>query len=155
VFTARSAAHLGLPSDTIAYPGITLVDPEAAGLSFVHDEPGMVSRFFLAGSSPFDGTPAQLDERPTVIVIALGRFSHLHARWLRICPCHFFSPYTGTNDSGIGVEPTFFAQTMCAFVARLADIYRQTLSHICILPLPRIFCTCSSASCSSLFTPGI
>jgi lysophospholipase L1-like esterase len=45
----------------------------------------------------------------------------------------FFSPYTGTNDRGIGVEPTFFAQTMCAFVARLADIYHETLQHICIL----------------------
>jgi len=46
-FTSRAAAHLGLPYNIVAYPGITLVDPNAAGVFFVR-EPGMVSRFFVS-----------------------------------------------------------------------------------------------------------
>ncbi|KAH9969830.1 SGNH hydrolase-type esterase domain-containing protein [Russula dissimulans] len=106
-FTSLASAHLGLPYDIVAYPGITLVER-------IRAKDGMASRFFLAGSSPFEDTPAQLDERPTIIVIALG-----------------------TNDRGVGVEPSLFVQTMRAFVARLADVYRETLAHICILhPFP-------------------
>ena len=45
-FTSRAAAHLGLPYSIVAYPGITLVDPNAVGVLFIR-EPGMVSRFFL------------------------------------------------------------------------------------------------------------
>jgi hypothetical protein len=45
-FTSRAAAHLGLPCDIVAYPGITLVDLNEAGVSFIRGEPGMVSRFF-------------------------------------------------------------------------------------------------------------
>ena len=48
-FTSRAAAHLGLPYDIVAYPGITLVDPNAAGVFFVR-EPGMVSRFFFVSA---------------------------------------------------------------------------------------------------------
>ena len=48
-FTSRAAAHLGLPYDIVAYPGITLVDSNAAGVFFVRD-PGMVSRFFLVSA---------------------------------------------------------------------------------------------------------
>jgi len=112
-FTSRAAAQLGLPYDIVAYPGITLVDPNAADV-FIVRNPGMVSRFFLASSSGSDDTPARLDERPTIIVTALG-----------------------TNDRGIGVEPAFFVQTMCAFVTRLVDVYHETLAHVCILhPFP-------------------
>jgi len=46
-FTSRASGHLGIPYDIIAYPGITLVGPTASGVSFIHREPGMVSRFFL------------------------------------------------------------------------------------------------------------
>ena len=46
-FTSRTAVHLGLPYDIVAYPGITLVDPNSTGPSFIRREPGMVSRFFL------------------------------------------------------------------------------------------------------------
>ena len=46
-FTSRTAAHLGLPYDIVAYPGITLEDPDPAGTSLVRCDPGMVSRFFL------------------------------------------------------------------------------------------------------------
>jgi len=48
-FTSRAAAQLGLPYDIVAYPGITLVDPNAAGVFIVRD-PGMVSRFFLVSA---------------------------------------------------------------------------------------------------------
>jgi len=48
-FTSRAAAHLGLPYDIVAYPGITLVDPNAADVFIVRD-PGMVSRFFLVSA---------------------------------------------------------------------------------------------------------
>jgi len=48
-FTPRAAAHLGLPYDIVAYPGITLVDPNAAGVFIVRD-PGMVSRFFFVSA---------------------------------------------------------------------------------------------------------
>ena len=48
-FTSRAAAHLSLPHSIVAYPGITLVDPNAAGVFFIH-EPGMVSRFFLVSA---------------------------------------------------------------------------------------------------------
>jgi len=109
-FTSRTAAHLGLPYDIVAYPGITLVDPDPAGPSFVRREPGMVSRFFLASSSPFDVNPAQLNERPTIVTIALG-----------------------TNDRGIGMRATSFVQTMRTFVTRLAEVYHETLTHICII----------------------
>jgi hypothetical protein len=46
-FTSRASEHLGVPYGIIAYPGVTLVGPTASGVSFVHREPGMVSRFFL------------------------------------------------------------------------------------------------------------
>ena len=46
-FTSRTAAHLGLPYDIVAYPGITLVDSNSAGTSFIRRDPGMISRFFL------------------------------------------------------------------------------------------------------------
>jgi len=114
-FTSQAAAQLGLPYNIIAYPGITLVDPNAAGVFIDSDgDLGMVSRFFLASSSGSADTPAQLDERPTIIVTALG-----------------------TNDRGIGIEPAFFVQTMRAFVTRLVNVYHETLAHVCILhPFP-------------------
>jgi len=46
-FTSRAATYLGLPYDIVAYPGITLVDLNAAGVSFIRGGPGMASRFFL------------------------------------------------------------------------------------------------------------
>jgi hypothetical protein len=46
-FTSRAATHLGLPYDIVAYPGITLVDLNAHGISFIRGAPGMASRFFL------------------------------------------------------------------------------------------------------------
>jgi hypothetical protein len=46
-FTSRAAAHLDLPYSIVAYPGITLVDLNVAGVSFIRGDPGMVSRFFL------------------------------------------------------------------------------------------------------------
>jgi hypothetical protein len=46
-FTSRAAAHLAIPHDIVAYPGITLVDPEPDSVSFNAREDGMVSRFFL------------------------------------------------------------------------------------------------------------
>jgi hypothetical protein len=48
-FTSLTAAHLGLPYSIVAYPGITLVDPNAAGV-FIISDPGMVSRFFLVSA---------------------------------------------------------------------------------------------------------
>jgi len=50
-FTSRAAAQLGLPYDIVAYPGITLVDPNAAGVFIDSDgDLGMVSRFFLVSA---------------------------------------------------------------------------------------------------------
>ena len=49
-FTSRAAANLGLPYSIVAYPGITLVDPNAAGV-FIISDPGMVSRFFLVSAN--------------------------------------------------------------------------------------------------------
>ncbi|KAI0258194.1 SGNH hydrolase-type esterase domain-containing protein [Gloeopeniophorella convolvens] len=113
-FTTRAAMHLRVPSTIVAYPGITLVEPKDAGPRFSSREPGMASRFFLAGSSPSDTTTAPLDERPTIIVIALG-----------------------TNDRGLGVKPQVFAQTLRAFITRLAETYHGTLAHVCIIhPFP-------------------
>jgi hypothetical protein len=58
-FTSRVSAHLGIPYDIIAYPGITLVDPTASGFSFIHREPGMVSRFFLVRAErPYVAPPS-------------------------------------------------------------------------------------------------
>ncbi|KAI0297768.1 hypothetical protein BC826DRAFT_154242 [Russula brevipes] len=134
-FTAISAAQLGLPYDIVAFPGIILVDPRAGGVSLIRDVPGMASRFFLAGSSPFEVTPAQLDERPTIIVIALGWF--LPTRPCLAVPHNvrtsFDSPHTGTNDRGTGVDSPLFVETMRAFVRRLADVYCETLAHVCVL----------------------
>ena len=49
-FTSRAAANLGLPYSIVAYPGITLVDPNAAGV-FIISDPGMVSLFFLVSAN--------------------------------------------------------------------------------------------------------
>ena len=42
-------------------------------------------------------------------------------------------PNIGTNDRGIGMKAALFAQTMRFFVTRLAEIYHETLTHICII----------------------
>jgi len=42
-------------------------------------------------------------------------------------------PSVGTNDRGIGMKATLFVQTMRTFVTRLAEIYHETLAHICVI----------------------
>lgn len=42
-------------------------------------------------------------------------------------------PNVGTNDRGIGIKAALFVQTMRTFVTRLAEIYHETLTHICII----------------------
>ena len=43
---------------------------------------------------------------------------------------------TGTNDGGIGMKAALFVQTMRTFVTHLAEIYHETLTHICIIVRP-------------------
>ena len=59
----------------------------------------------------------------------------------------FTLPHAGTNDRGICVEPTFFVETMRAFVTRLVDTYHETLAHMCII----VRCFLKFISCFEIY----
>ncbi|KZO96091.1 hypothetical protein CALVIDRAFT_148546 [Calocera viscosa TUFC12733] len=95
--------------ETVAYPGITLVDQSSTGWQ----KDGMVSKFWQKSwfsKEPWAPADTALYKSPTTIIIALG-----------------------ANDAGTGVDGLDFTSQLRAFVERLATAFADSLTDIVIL----------------------
>ncbi|KZO90316.1 hypothetical protein CALVIDRAFT_408406 [Calocera viscosa TUFC12733] len=95
--------------ETVAYPGITLVDQYSHGWQ----EDGMVSKFWQKSwfsREPWGPERTPLYNSPTTVIIALG-----------------------ANDDGSGVPVFHFTSSVRAFVERLATAFAGSLTDIVIL----------------------